>query len=63
MKFKTQHMRVQGKNGFNIHRDGKTTWKTSFSTTSFDVAPYDVIEHESVAAAKAVMGALSCAEH
>ena len=62
-KFDTQHMRVMGKNGFNMHRDGKITWKTSFSTTSADVTPYEVIEHETVAAAKAAMGALSSASH
>ena len=62
MKFKTQHMRVMGKNGYNLHRDGNTTWKTSMATTG-DTAPYDIIEHPSVAAAKAVLGALSCAEH
>ena len=62
MKFKTQHMRVMGKNGFNMHRDGKTTWRTTIATTG-ELGAYDVIEHESVAAAKAVMGALSCASH
>lgn len=61
-KFISQHMRVMGKNGYNIHRDGNITWKTSMSTSG-SVTPYDVIEHKSVAAAKAIMGALSCASH
>lgn len=62
MKFKTQHMRVMGKNGYNMHRDGNTTWKTSMASSGI-VAPYDVVVHKSIAAAKAIMGGLSCASH
>ncbi len=61
MKFKTQHLRVaRTHNGFILHRDGATTWKTTLSTTQ-DTTPYDVVEHESVRAAKALLGQISCA--
>lgn len=61
MKFKTQHLRVAStKDGYILHRDGKTTWKTTLSTSS-DTPPYDVVEHKTVAAAKAVLGNISSA--
>ena len=60
MKFKTQHIRIMGKNGYSLHRDGNVTWKTPMSTTG-DCLPFDVIEHKSVAAAKAELGSITSA--
>lgn len=61
MKFKTQHLRVPSvRNGYILHRDGATTWKTALSTSA-PVTPYDVIEHKTVAAAKAILGNISSA--
>ena len=61
MKFKTQHLRVAStKDGYILHRDGNTTWKTTMSTTQ-EVAPFEVVVHDTVAAAKAVLGNISCA--
>lgn len=60
MKFKTQHVRVMGKHGYILHRDGNTTWRTSMATSG-ESAPYDVVEHKSVAAAKAILGQLTSA--
>lgn len=61
MKFKTQHLRVPSiRDGYIIHRDGATTWKTTLSTSA-PVTPYDVVIHDSVAQAKALLGQISCA--
>lgn len=60
MKFKTQHIRIMGKHGYGLHRDGCITWRTPMSTTG-DCLPYDVIEHKSVAAAKALLGGITSA--
>jgi len=62
MKFKTQHIRVMGKHGYNLHRDGKVTYKTS-QANSGDIAPYDVIEHATVSAAKAELGQITSASN
>lgn len=61
MKFPTQHLRVPNThNGYILHRDGNVTWKTTLSTSAV-VTPYDVVEHASVAEAKALLGQVSCA--
>lgn len=55
MKFTTQHIRVaQGHNVFQLHRDGKTTWQTQGELG--DQQPTNVIEHDTVRAAKALFG-------
>lgn len=60
MKFNTQHIRVaQGHNVFQLHRDGKTTWQTTGEGN--DQAPIQVIEHDTVRAAKALFGAITTA--
>ncbi len=60
MKFSTQHIRVaQGHNVFQLHRDGKTTWQTTGDGN--DQAPVHVIEHDTVAAAKALFGDITSA--
>lgn len=61
MKFKTQHIRVLGKHGFNLHRNSNVTYRTAQAGKVVDASIYDVIEHESVAAAKALLGGFSCA--
>jgi hypothetical protein len=59
MKFPTQHLRVPSvRNGYILHRDGNVTWKTTLSTSA-PVTPYDVVEHTSVAQAKALLGQIS----
>jgi len=56
MKFKTQHIRVWNNgSGYDLHRDGKTTWKTR-SGKSGVIAQFDTIIHATVAAAKAELG-------
>jgi len=61
MKFLTQHLRVPSvRNGYTLHRDGNVTWRTTLSTSA-PATPYDVIEHASVAKAKALLGSVSCA--
>ena len=62
MKFATQHIRVMGKDGYNLHRDSNVTWRTSMATTG-DISPYNVIEHDSVADAKQLLGNITCASH
>jgi len=60
MRLATQHIRVtQGHNMFQLHRDGKTTWITEGD--SKDQHASNVIEHESVRAAKALFGAITTA--
>ena len=55
MKLKTQHIRVAaGHDVYQLHRDGKTTWKTTGDGK--DQTAHDVTKHESVAAAKALFG-------
>ena len=55
MKFNTQHIRVaQGHNVFQLHRDGKTTWTTQGEGK--DQAASNIIEHDTVRAAKALFG-------
>jgi len=52
MKFSTQHIRVaSGHDVYQLHRDGKTTWQTQG-----EQGATHVIEHTSVAAAKALFG-------
>lgn len=50
MKFKTQHKRVPGKNGFDAHRDKDTTWKTDMTGVVSGV-----VKHNTVREAKAWM--------
>lgn len=60
MKFKTQHIRVaQGHNVFQLHRDGHVTWETKGEGA--DQAASNIIEHDSVRAAKALFGAITSA--
>ena len=55
MRFNTQHIRVSnGHDNYQLHRDGKTTWQTVDSKG--ESAVIALIEHESVAAAKALFG-------
>ena len=61
MKFKTQNIRILGNHGFNLHRDGNVTYKTDQAGKAQSTSVYEVIEHESVAAAKALLGGFSCA--
>lgn len=56
MKFNTQHIRVSdGHNTYQLHRDGNTTWETRGGGEGEQV-PSNIIEHETVAAAKALFG-------
>ena len=60
MRFNTQHIRVaQGHHVFQLHRDGKTTWKTQGE--GVDQAASDVIEHDTVREAKALFGDITTA--
>jgi len=55
MKFSTQHIRVaSGHDVYQLHRDGKTTWQTQGDQG--EQGATHVIEHTSVAAAKALFG-------
>lgn len=56
MKFTTQHIKVvEGKTGYDLHRDGKVTWKTQ----GFTGDAYDTVVHDSVAKAKALFGTIT----
>lgn len=59
MKFKTQHIRVKH-GAYDLHRDGKTTYKTTTGRTG-QITVTDEIVHDTVAAAKAVLGNISSA--
>lgn len=61
MKFKTQNIRILGNHGFNLHRDGNVTYKSDQAGKAQGSGVYDVVTHESVAAAKALLGTYSCA--
>ncbi len=55
MKFSTQHIRVSnGHDNYQLHRDGKLTWQTVDSKGESTVT--HLIEHDTVAQAKAVFG-------
>ena len=56
MKFNTQHIRVtSGHDNYQLHRDGKTTWKT----TGNALAAFDVVVHTSVSSAKKLLGSIT----
>ena len=58
MRLSTQHIRVtNGHNPYQLHRDGKTTWVTTGDGK--DQGASNIIEHESVRAAKALFGAIT----
>lgn len=60
MKFKTAHINVKnGREGYGLHRDGALTWKTT-TTMAGHTSCYDVVQHDSIAAAKAVFGVVTC---
>jgi hypothetical protein len=58
MKFRTQHIAVKGRDGYNLHRDGNTTWRTS-GMVGNNISHTTV--HPSVAAAKRELGIVSSA--
>ena len=59
MKFKTQHITVPNNgHGYDLHRDGNTTWKTRSGKAGV-ITAFDTITHATIFAAKAVFGSIT----
>lgn len=59
MKFKTQHITVPNNGqGYDLHRDGHTTWKTRAGKAGV-ITAFDTITHATISAAKAVFGSIT----
>jgi len=59
MKFKTQHITVPNNgNGYDLHRDGNTTWKTRAGKAGV-ITAFDTIIYPTISAAKAVFGSIT----
>ncbi len=57
MKLPTQQLDVKGREGYKLHRDRNVTWRTSGQGNVVS----HVVTHDTVRAAKAVLGAISSA--